>query len=56
MIKNGSPKGKKREPNQVFDYGEFEQEAITGLQSGKGLVGTEGVLTNLIQRPLSIHP
>jgi transposase-like protein len=50
MIKKASPKGKKGSPNQVFDYGEFEQEAIAGLQSGKGLVGTEGVLTSLIQR------
>ena len=50
MIKKASPQGKKGAPNQVFDYEEFEQEAISGLQSGKGLVGTEGVLTSLIQR------
>ena len=50
MIKTKQTKGKKEIANQVFDYGEFEREAIAGLQSGKGLVGTEGVLTSMIQR------
>jgi putative transposase len=50
MIKKARPKGKKEQTNQVFDYVEFEKEAINGLQTGKGLVGTEGVLTSLIQR------
>ena len=36
--------------SDVFNYGEFEQEAIAVLQSGRGLVGTEGVLTGLVQR------
>ena len=35
---------------ETFDYGAFEKEAIEGLQSGCGLVGTDGVLTQLIQR------
>jgi transposase-like protein len=50
MIKRREKKVKKASANQVFDYGEFEREAIAGLQSGKGLVGTEGVLTSIIQR------
>ena len=33
-----------------FDYAAFEEQAIAGLQSGAGLIGTEGVLTSLIQR------
>lgn len=35
---------------EVFDYGEFEKEAINRLKEGAGLVGTDGVLTGLIQR------
>ena len=50
MIKKAISRDKKKPLTQVFDYGEFEREAIDGLQSGKGLVGTEGVLTSLIQR------
>ena len=33
-----------------FDYNGFEKEAIQGLMQGRDLVGTEGVLTGLIQR------
>ena len=33
-----------------FKYEEFESEAILGLQAGRGLLGTDGVLTGLIQR------
>lgn len=33
-----------------FDYDEFEKEAISRLKEGAGLVGSEGVLTGLIQR------
>ena len=36
--------------NQDFDFASFEQEAISGLQRGGGLVGTNGVLTSMIQR------
>ena len=50
MIKKARVKEKNKPLAQVFDYGEFEREAINGLHSGKGLVGTEGVLTSLIQR------
>jgi len=32
-----------------FDYKKFEFEALQGLQSGQGLVGTEGILKGLIQ-------
>ena len=35
---------------EFFDYVAFEEQAIAGLQSGAGLIGTEGVLTSLIQR------
>ena len=48
--------GKKKEnPTTIksaadFDYAAFEEQAIAGLQSGAGLIGTEGVLTSLIQR------
>lgn len=46
--------GKKKEVQQEhhseFDYASFEREAITGLQNGAGLLGTEGVLTSLVQR------
>jgi putative transposase len=44
------PRGKKGKPTEGFDYGTFEREAIAGLQSGKGLIGEEGVLTSLVQR------
>ena len=33
-----------------YKYEEFESEAILGLQAGRGLLGTDGVLTGLIQR------
>ena len=33
-----------------FDYDEFEKEAINRLKEGAGLVGSDGVLTSLIQR------
>jgi putative transposase len=33
-----------------FDFEKFEKEAIEGLYAGRGLVGTDGVLTGLIQR------
>ena len=33
-----------------FDFNKFEIEAIAGLYSGKNLLGTEGVLTSLVQR------
>ena len=32
-----------------FDYSNFETEALSGLRSGKGLVGSEGILKDLIQ-------
>lgn len=42
----------KRKKNQTkeFDYGTFEQEAISKLRSGKGLTGEDGALTGLINR------
>ena len=43
-------KQKSVESQVIFDYASFEQEAIAGLQKGSGLLGTEGVLTNLVQR------
>jgi putative transposase len=43
-------KQKSVDPKVIFDYASFEQEAIAGLQKGSGLLGTEGVLTNLVQR------
>ncbi|MGI9158600.1 MAG: hypothetical protein ACR2K1_02480 [Saprospiraceae bacterium] len=33
-----------------FNYDEFEKEAIDRLKKGAGLVGSDGVLTGLIQR------
>ncbi|MBK9339011.1 MAG: hypothetical protein IPM98_21725 [Lewinellaceae bacterium] len=33
-----------------FDYDEFEKEAISRFKEGAGLVGSDGVLTGLIQR------
>lgn len=33
-----------------FDYDSFEREAISGLLSGKSLLGSEGVLTGMVQR------
>jgi putative transposase len=50
MNNKRKPWGKKQDDSQAFDYVEFERRAIEGLQSGKGLVGTEGVLTSLVQR------
>lgn len=47
---------KKREKREFypieesFNYEEFEREAISGLLSGKSLLGSEGVLTGMIQR------
>jgi transposase-like protein len=38
------------ESDGEFDYASFEREAISGLLSGKGLLGSEGVLTGLVQR------
>ena len=35
---------------ESFDYAEFEKEAIDRLKEGAGLVGSDGVLTSLIQR------
>lgn len=35
---------------ETFDYAAFEASAIAGLQNGAGLMGTEGVLTGLVQR------
>lgn len=37
-------------PEEEFDYKSFEKEAIAGLYAGADLVGTNGVLTSLIQR------
>lgn len=50
MKKTRQVKSRNGVADQTFDYEDFEREAIAGLQSGKGLVGTEGVLTSLIQR------
>lgn len=38
-----------KKDSKDFDYEKFESEALSGLQSGKGLVGTEGVLKDLIK-------
>jgi len=35
---------------EPFDYASFESEAIKRLYEGDGLVGAQGILTNLIQR------
>jgi transposase-like protein len=45
-------RAKKQEPSEggSFDYNEFEKEAIDRLKEGAGLVGSDGVLTGLIQR------
>jgi putative transposase len=43
-------KQKSVDPKVIFDYASFEEEAIAGLQRGSGLLGTQGVLTNLVQR------
>jgi len=32
-----------------FDYGTFEKEALENLKSGKGLIGSEGILKGLIK-------
>lgn len=37
-------------PVTGFDYSEFEREAISGLLSGKSLLGSDGVLTGMVQR------
>ena len=50
MTKNKTTKEKEA---SGFDYPTFEQEAIAGLTAGKGLIGTEGVLTGMIGRLLS---
>ncbi len=42
-------KKRNKDSSKDFDYKKFELEALSGLQSGKGLVGTEGVLKGLIQ-------
>lgn len=43
-------KQKSVDASVIFDYASFEREAISGLQNGSGLLGTEGVLTGLVQR------
>lgn len=43
----GQKKSKSTDKN--FDYSKFESEALAGLRSGKGLVGNEGILKDLIQ-------
>lgn len=43
----GQKKTKKEKKD--FDYSKFETEALSGLVSGKGLVGDEGILKGLIQ-------
>ncbi len=40
----------KKKKSEEFDYGSFEQEAISKLRSGKGLTGEGGALTGLISR------
>jgi len=42
-------KKQQKEGSKDFDYKKFELEALSGLQSGKGLVGAEGILKGLIQ-------
>ena len=37
---------------ETFDYAAFESAEIAGLQNGAGLIGTEGVLTVLVQRAI----
>lgn len=41
---------KEASENESFDYDEFEKEAINRLKEGAGLIGSDGVLTGLIQR------
>jgi putative transposase len=43
-------KSKRTSKGESFDYDEFEKEAIGRLKEGAGLVGSDGVLTGLIQR------
>lgn len=43
-------KSKGSSETSSFDYDEFEKEAINRLKEGAGLVGSDGVLTSLIQR------
>jgi putative transposase len=44
---------KKDLPSEEFDYQNFEKEAIAGLYAGKDLLGTDGVLTGMVQRILN---
>ena len=41
-------KQKKHPSPAKFDYESFEKEALSGLQSGRGLVGEEGILRSLM--------
>ncbi len=40
----------KKENEEGFDYGRFEEEALRQLKAGKGLEGKDGVLAPLIKR------
>ena len=40
-------------PELGFDYREFERAAISGLLSEKSLLGTDGVLTGMVQRQVN---
>jgi transposase-like protein len=42
-------KGQKNSQDQGFDYKRFETEALAGLQSGKGLIGEDGILRELMR-------
>ena len=44
------PTPKHESKAEPFDYSKFEQEAIAGLYEGRDLVGSDGVLTAMIQR------
>lgn len=43
-------KQKKSKKEEVFDFGKYEAEVVSGLMSGKGLFGEEGLLKPLIAR------
>ena len=43
-------KQKKSKKEEAFDFGKYEAEVVSGLMSGKGLFGEEGLLKPLIAR------
>ena len=49
-MRNKKSKQTTNKAAEGFDYAAFEEQAIAGLQGGAGLIGSEGVLTSLIQR------